>query len=52
MNEKVTCEDAQEMARRQDEDYIESLKMIGEGAPNFINAEEEREQLQCKIENN
>ena len=27
--------DAEEMARRHDEDLIASLKMIGEGGPNF-----------------
>ena len=27
--------DPEEMARRQDKDYIDSLKMIGEGGPVF-----------------
>jgi len=48
--ERVTCEDVQEMARRQDKDFIDSLKMIGEGAPNYPAPEAEKEQLQCKIE--
>lgn len=48
--EKVTCEDVQEMALRKDEDYIESLKMIGEGAPNYPSPEEEQEAVQCKLD--
>ena len=33
--------DPEEMARSQDEDYIASLKMVGEGAPIFDSREEE-----------
>lgn len=51
MRERVTCEDVQEMAKRLDEDFNESLKMIGEGAPNYPGPEEEKAQVQCKIEN-
>ena len=36
--------DPEEMARRHDEDYIASLKMVGEGAPIFdSNAKEAKE---------
>ena len=39
--------DPEEMARRHDEDYIASLKMVGEGAPIFdARAKEADEQLQ------
>ena len=48
--ERVTCEDVQEMARRQDKDFIDSLNMIGEGAPNYPGVEQEKEQVQCRIE--
>ncbi|MBO1914663.1 hypothetical protein J4G37_58800 [Microvirga sp. 3-52] len=38
--------DPEEMARRQDEDYIASLKMVGEGAPIFDpRAEEVKESV-------
>ncbi|QUW20416.1 hypothetical protein JSQ81_11130 [Sporosarcina sp. Marseille-Q4063] len=38
--------DPEEMARRHDEDYIASLKMVGEGAPIFSScAEEAKEHL-------
>lgn len=48
--EKVTCEDVQEMALRQDSDYIESLKMLGEGTPNYPSPDKEKEDVLCKIE--
>ena len=50
MQEKVTCEDVQEMAFRKDADFNESLKMVGEGAPNYASPEEEKANVQCKIE--
>jgi hypothetical protein len=33
--------DPEEMARRHDEDYIASLKMVGEGAPIFDSSAKE-----------
>ena len=50
MNEKVTFEDAQEMARRQDEDYIASLKMVGEGDPNYPDLQKEKEKTKREAE--
>lgn len=47
---RVTCEDVQEMARRQDKDFIDSLEMVGEGAPNYKAFEEEQADVMCKIE--
>lgn len=52
MNEKVTCEDVQEMALRKDKDFIESLEMVDEGAPNYASPEKEKENIQCKIDAN
>lgn len=50
MNEKVTCEDVLEMALRKDKDFIESLEMVDEGAPNYASSEMERENIRCKID--
>lgn len=51
MEERVTYEDLQEMARRQDKDYIDSLNMIGEGDPNYPASEKEKQQMQRETEN-
>lgn len=37
--------DEEEMARRQDEDFNASLKMVGEGSPIFSSFEEDDEEL-------
>ncbi|MHA6259152.1 hypothetical protein ACXYMX_04455 [Sporosarcina sp. CAU 1771] len=41
--------ESEEMQRRQDKDYIASLRMVGEGAPDYFSVEDDwDEEVQAK----
>lgn len=44
--------DSAEMAKRQDLDFIASLKMVGEGSPHYDPIIEKEEKVEVEVEEN